>query len=463
MSSRPPPLRDPEPLTPPDYPLHTGEPLLRELDPTEWNMERLNRVSNGAGCVYQLVRGRGPLRVDDFRASVGVLTERHPLLGARIVRMGDDARSPLAYVRGTEGPAIAVVRTQGLDTSCRAIIEADMNAGPSPCWRTSPFRIALIEDTEVRDAWALIVAGPHAHCDGISLAGIAHELLALLGGDQLGPPLPLASIHVPHATASMSDGDATPPVSPRMVAPEEKVPGTPERASVVRTGLLEATLDREATASLIDAVKSHGITVHGAIGAAVHLAHAERHAKVTGDDAFGTYRAGTPVSMRPHLDPPLSSADLRMAVDVALTDTRVGPEDTFWQLASRFGGAIREQIRTGAILQSWNRTERKDRHAGSTGVPLLLISNVGRSEIRPRYGDLEIHAVAGSMATHGMFQINMLFTTFDGRLGGTFYFEEPTVSRESMRAFVERVVRILGGPKVHDGDPTVAELLRAPV
>ena len=105
---------------------------------------------------------------------------------------------------------------------------------------------------------------------------------------------------------------------------------------------------------------------------------------------------------------------------MAFTDTTVGADDGFWSLARRFGTAVREQIDTRDILRSWNRTTKKARELGSTGVPIPFISNVGRSVVQPAYGPLVIEDVAGAMARHGMFQIDMLFTTFDARLGGCF-------------------------------------------
>ena len=63
------------------------------------------------------------------------------------------------------------------------------------------------------------------------------------------------------------------------------------------------------------------------------------------------------------------------------------------------------------------------------------------------------------MATHGMFQIDMLFTTFDGQLGGCFYFETPTVSRASMTRFMRHTMDILASPEVHEGDQSIAALL----
>jgi hypothetical protein len=232
------------------------------------------------------------------------------------------------------------------------------------------------------------------------------------------------------------------------------VPAEPGRRNLVETGLMQDRLSSESTRDLVRAVKRNGLTVHGAIGAAVHIALAARHAAVTGESPYGVYRAGSPVSMRPHVDPPLADADIRMAVDVAFTDTAVGADEGYWSLARRFGLAVREQIDTRDVLRSWNRTTKKAREIGSTGVPIPLISNVGRSVLQPAYGPLAIEDVAGAMATHGMFQIDMLFTTFDGRLGGCFYFETPTVSRTSMTRFMHHTMGTLASAEVHEGDPS---------
>lgn len=455
-----PDLRPTEPLEPPDYPLHAGEPLFRELDPTEWNMERLNRVSNGAGCAYQVIRGRGPLETEALRTAVADLSARHPLLRSRIVRLGEGERASLAFSDGRTGPEPVIASMNDLQGNWTELIERDMNAGPSPCWRTSPFRISLVRDTEDPDHWLLVVAGPHAFCDGISLAALGGELLRSLSGERIGGELELRSIPPSGTDAAPSSSSApveTPP--PRLVAPEAQIPAKPERAALVHTGLVVGRLDPERTLAMVRAGKTRGITAHGAIGAAVHLAHAARHAELTDDGPYGNYRSGSPVNLRPHVSPALAPNDLRMAVDVAFVNTPVLEDDTFWGLAERFGGLVKGAVSSGAVLASWDETERRDRQVGSVGVPLLLISNIGRSNLAGQYGDLHIEDVGASMATHGMFQINMAFTTFAGSLGGSFYFETPTVSKASMRSFVDRTFAILGDPAIVHGDPTIADLL----
>lgn len=449
-------LREQEPIAPPDYPILTNEAVLRPLDPTEWNMERLNRVSNGAGCVYQIVQGRGSLREARLRDAVNALTQRHPLLGTRIVREDHSSEAALLFVRAG-APQVVFAEVDGLGDRYLEIIEADMNAGPTPSWRSSPFRFICLTDAADPERWMLVVAGSHACCDGISLACLAHELLLAVSTGGVGDTLALRSIEIGQLPDRKTETSG--PSDVRVVAPEVAVPAEPGRRSLVRTKLKQVSLTHEDTKALMQAVKRNGLTAHGAIGAAAHLALAARHAELTGTSPYGVYSAGSPVSIRSQVAPPLSDADIRMAVDVALTNITVSGNEGFWSLARRFGVAVREQIDNGDILRSWRHTTRKDRELGSTGVPLPLISNVGRSVVQSNYGQLSIENVAGAMATHGMFQIAMLFTTFDDRLGACFYAETPTVSEASVVQVMRRTINILASQEVHEGNPSNTKLL----
>ena len=452
-----PELRPREPIDAPDYPQHAGEPVLRELDPTEFNMERLNRVGNGAGCAYQCAVGRGALSDEVVTKAVEELAARHPLMRARVVRSGEGDAEKLVFVDAGAKPELTITEMPELSRRWPELMEADMNAGPSPCWRTPPFRVALVRDTADPELWLLSLAGPHAFFDGISLGAVIGELLERLGGAKTGPALELREIPPTGAEAPTASGGGD--QAPRFVAPEADIPSVPERVHQVQTGLIVEHLSAEQTRAMIQAGKARGITAHGTIGAAVHLAHAARHAALTGESPFGIYRSGSPVNLRPHVKPPLAPNDLRMAVDVAFLNTELRAQDSFWGLAERFAREVHQAVNSGAVLASWDQTQRRDRNVGSTGVPLLLISNIGRSHLSPSYGPLELEDVNACMATHGMFQINMALTSFRGRLGGSFYFETPTVSHASMRKFVDLTFSLLGSAKLHEGNPSLGELL----
>lgn len=51
--------------------------VLRPLDPTEHDMERLNRVGGGAGLVYQTARVRGRIARAELEAAVTLSAPHH--------------------------------------------------------------------------------------------------------------------------------------------------------------------------------------------------------------------------------------------------------------------------------------------------------------------------------------------------------------------------------------------------
>ncbi|MBW2253296.1 MAG: hypothetical protein JRI25_01710 [Deltaproteobacteria bacterium] len=487
--------------------------MLRELNAPEWNMERLNRRSNGAGRVYHAALVRGPLSMARLREALHVLQRCHPLLRARVVRLGDSHDASLAFVESRHVVPLREVLVQDPGRDWPAAVEADMNLGPSPSW-TGAFRAMCIEPVgagpgELAER-VLVLGGPHSCCDATSLASLMTEWLRGLAGEDLGPSRALVSSTSPftievdggalaevedlrralgswrrergafreaelerlHAKAlrledrllALSDGPARPRAllevqswldrlsgwSERLafVAPEERVPVGDERAEHVGTGLLVRSLDEGSSARLFAACARRGLTVHASLGAASHRAFMarQREQEAGSRDAV---RAGTPVDMRPYLTPSRSPGDLCLAAEVILTTTPVRESDSFWDVARAFGGAVTERVRRGRHLAAWHRAARRDRRRAAGGMPLLLVSNTGRSRSAERYGELEVLRLQSAMATHGMFQINLLCTTFRGRLGACFYYERPTVSRASMQRFADHAFYELAHCSTH--------------
>ena len=121
-----------------------------------------------------------------------------------------------------------------------------------------------------------------------------------------------------------------------------------------------------------------------------------------------------------------------MAVDVALATVSVEPRDTFWDVATRFGAAVTREVQQRRTLGSWFRTERRSMDLPLAGVPIPLISNIGRVAAATQYGALELLALHACMSTHNMFHMAMLVQTFREAAHLCYYHELPTVSRASM-------------------------------
>jgi len=499
-----------------DYDDVPAAEILRPLDPTEHNMERLNRIGRGAGIVYQTARVRGPLDRAGFEAALGALT-RHPALRVRVVRGPDGA---LGFAPATSQPRIDWMEVPSPAAAWPPHVEADMNAGPVASHRGSAFRAFVLT---AGNEHAITLAAPHHLWDGVSAVAVMRELLEQLAQPRALPAPPLRVVESPFAAPGSAGhperlrdlerevtgwaaleplprrarrdelcaaletfeaellagavGAALPaallelqrllvqverwhPGSQQIVANED--PGAPPgRTGRVRTGLLVDAIGADVVRPLAAAARQRGLTMHGVFGAAALFAHAARHWALTGaPDSPQAFPLASPVNLRKQFHPPLADDDVRMAVDVALTVTPVQPADGFWEVAGRFGAAVTREVRHRRALGSWFRTERRSMEQPLPGLPIPLVSNVGRVEAATRYGDLELLELHACMSTHGMFQIAMLVQTLGDTADVCHYHELPTVSRPSMRGVADTVRAVL--ERVAAGEtPLAGDAIRA--
>jgi len=496
-----------------DYPLVDPSDALRELDPTEHNMERLNRAARGSGTSYHVLRLRGELSLEALRKAVDVLTDRHPMLRVRIGKHRETGALCFVPTQGSRPDGTARIPIVSIDVDRLddwvALVEKDMNAGPIASHRGPLFAFALLEPRGEAERLAneriLVELHHHGAADGLSSLALIHELLEEVAMPQSWQARPDRSVTTPfslpashndevaslatrveelvsHDDATeerlrerdelllalekveddfLASGDAEGRYSETLfvvhglisqlsgfrknrvfVRADTDVGSGPERYETVRTGLLHRTVPASVVEPVRRAAKQRGLTMHGALTAAVLGAYAERHHRF-GTSAHGTYALGTPVSLRGQFAPPLDRRDVRMAVDVSFTHTDVAPGNSFWDLASRTGTDVARDVERRRTLSSWFRTARRDLDAPPPGAPLVLVSNLGRASMNERYGELELLEVTGMIACHGGFQIALVFATLHGDLTYSLHFEEPTVSRESAQRFADTVAERL--------------------
>jgi hypothetical protein len=474
--------------------------ILRPLDPTEHNMERLNRIGRGTGIVYQTARVRGPLDRARVEAALGALT-RHPALRMRVARGPDGALGFAAA--GAGRPQLSWIDVPDAAQAWPRHVEEDMNAGPVASHRGSAFRVFVFS---AGDEHALTLTAPHHLLDGVSAVALMRELLEQITEPRALPPVPLRAVESPFVApcpapqrARLHDltrevtswaetepqarsagrgalltaletleeellagagSDPLPaalldvqrllaqvqrwyPDSQHIVANED--PGLPpERAHRVRTGLFVDVIGAEVVQRLVAAGRQRGVTMHGVFGGALLLAHVARHWALTGAPAGPQpFPIASPVDLRRQFRPPLADDDIRMAVDVALAVVPVGPADRFWEVAARFSAAVTREVQRLRALGSWFRTERRSPEQPLAGVPIPLVSNIGRVAIAARHGQLELLALHAAMSTHSMFQIVVAVQTLGDVANLCYYHELPTVSRASMRRLVDTVHGLL--------------------
>jgi hypothetical protein len=494
-----------------DYDEVLASEILRPLDPTEHNMERLNRMGCGAGIVYQTARVRGVLERDAFEAAVAALA-RHGAVRARVVR-GPEGALGFAESAGCR-PQIAWMTSEDPANAWPPYVEADMNAGPVASHRGSAFRAFVFSAGHEH---TITLAAPHHLLDGLSAVALMRELLEQIARPQRLPAMPLRAVESPfvagcsdelratyadlaRSVAAWADSDpsarsrergsllvALEELETRLlhegdrkvlpavlldvqrliaqvarscpeiehVAADEDPGAPPERSGRVRTGRLVDTIRATVVTRLVASARERGITMHGVFGAAALFALAARNRALSGTpDGPRTLNIASPVNLRKQFHPPLADDDVRMAVDVALTPVLVAPGDGFWEIAARFSASVAREVERRRALGSWFRTERRRMEQPLSGVPVPLVSNIGRVAAEARYGDLELLELHGCMSTHSMFQIAMLIQTLRDAVGVCYYHELPTVSGASMRTLVDTVRALL--ERVAAGDAPIA-------
>jgi hypothetical protein len=502
---------------PPSYEVAPAE-VLRALDPTEHNMERLNARARGSGRTYHILVIEGPLARASLEQALDALATRHPLLCARIVRGGDGSLcyAPTKGDRSDGTARLPVSYTVTEDLSAwRELVETDMNAGAIASDSGPLFAFALIEPRGTLDGASakrvLVMAGHHSASDAASSVALLHELLEQIAEPHPLPRLPdrplsdpfcldlpvpeLAEIeaqlqsalphqlpqlaaqrarlerleqhllaqrnaegHLPAALKTVQgllssvDAKLRPATG---IVPEVDVGAGDSRYERTRTALLGRTLDAATTQALRRATKEHALTLHGALSAAVLFALAAERASA-GDPTVsdGRLALASAVNLRKHLVPPLSSCDLRMAVDVVVSRVPVEAGVPFWELARSVGDDVTHAVASGRPLSSYFRTTPRDFDEPPPGIAIPLLSNLGRAELATQYGPLRLLDLSAAMTTHGSFQLAMLFLSFDERLSMSFYCETPTVSRAALEHFATRVVDTLSS--VARGEEPVA-------
>jgi hypothetical protein len=497
----------------PRYERLASRDVLRALDPTEHNMERLNASARGSGVCYHALRLRGDVSVPALRRAIDVMTARHPLMRVRIAQSSET--NALVFAPAQAAVPLEVIEVDDLDEWQR-MVEEDMNAGPLASDRGPLYAFALLEpkggEQRARNERLLMELHHHAVGDGHSSLWLCHELLEELTSPRPWPARPDREVESPfvlddemtfdlaelttraRGLSPESDRSARDALLQELEALEEQLLAVgddegrlarrlfhvhsliaslitmqsdrivlradtdigvgPERYERAGTGFLRRALAQDVIAALRPAAKAQTVTVHAALTAAVLFAYAEHHWR-EGTRTRGTFALGTPVSLREQLRPRLERGDLRMAVDVSLTHTSLGPGDRFWDVARRTGGDVTRDVRRRRTLSSWFRTPPRDLTKPPPGVPLAIVSNLGQSLMQESYGELELLDVTGVMTTHGAFWTGMIFSTFRSTTSFALSFETPTIARASAERFADVVCACLE-EAAHGREPVLA-------
>ncbi len=184
-----------------DYDFASPQNIVRPLDAVEHNMERLNRIANGAGVVYQMAKIRGTLTAEAVRDALAQLQRRNPMMRVRIAL--SETKEQLVWETSDNPIALTVLEVDNLD-EWESLMEADMNAGPTASWDGPAFRAALLHSAGAPDQSVLLLIGDHCACDAISCSAMVAELLELVAGQASAVEREFPTLVSPY-TATMTE------------------------------------------------------------------------------------------------------------------------------------------------------------------------------------------------------------------------------------------------------------------
>lgn len=358
-----------------------------------------------------LVRLAGPAVDGLLPRALAAVSERHPLLRARIV--GSPGRPRFEIVSpaaGRDEPTPIPLQTLRANDSehAFAVAEAEMNTPFDPA--ADPLaRLTCMTgpgpDTD------LIFTLHHAIADGASAANLVHELLdwcrSALSGEAAPP-----SVRAVGVPASMP-----PPLTDLLPARMRGLPGACRRLTLAgregrdeiayrlhtrgrrrpvpaagRAACRPVALDRGDTAALISQGRRQRFTLTSLMAAGLLW----QASTVLYGGRPGTMRAVIWVDLRPYLDPPVGGETLGCYISLLRFPIRVDQRRGFPALATGVQRAIERASRRGDRLPAAQLSAAMTRFAVRWPVARLgtvALSHAETSAIRPAYGPLVVREV----------------------------------------------------------------------
>lgn len=371
------------------------------------------------------VRVRGPFIASSFYAALAQLRVRHPLLALRV---GAPHRWG-AYWLADGVPDFSVRIIAGCtEEQWIAVAEAEMEQGFP--FDTGPLtRFVVLQAAEFFD---LIIVLNHVVADGLSVVGLALDLVQQLGNPAAAKPPaallpPMEQLFPPRPKRSPRQRRA-------LTAKPGRGPSCVDTSG--RLALLCWSLSEAETATLRTRSRAEQTTVYAAICVAFMRAFADL------DKSSQVRRIETPVSLRERLSQPIGET-FGTYMSLVETETDSAPDRPFWDVARAFKQELSQQVESEALFARWRQLERFAAWIPNALLSWLLrtalfpfkigydlsITNLGRIEIPDSYGALQLESILGvaikpSAANHRILstltlggRLRFCFATRDRALG----------------------------------------------
>lgn len=394
----------------------------------------------------------GPLTEAALRAALDALQRRHPLLRARITGTPHALRfAPLN--------APLPLHVEAAEPERHAERLAAELARPMPSLDAPLLRCTWLRDADA--GGRVLLTLHHSIGDGRSGVILAHDLIRAAAGEPLAPlpeAPPLWDAR-PRRARGLRGGSRLALTMLRDVGRVLRAGGRPVFVPVDavvplherRPGVHPLTFDADFTARLTARARAEGTTVHGVLSVVLMQALATEHPGPV------PMSCGTPVDVRPYLEPAVAEA-LGYYVGLSQSVHRIDPASPVWPLSRRLRDEIRADVAHHVptvfhLLAEWlfgvlTRGGRTPAQLAARMYALPLrgttgITNLGRLDVPERVGDLRLTGLFFVVGPSALADFVSTATCFAGRLHWNFIALAPAVTPERAARLVAEVERRL--------------------
>lgn len=431
--------------------------VLRPLSPAErwfWIADQLSTLN-----VVARVHLEGHLPAEALKRAAATLASEHPLLRVSIATDAEGAHP--TFIPSSEGIPVDTVHTTTTLGWEHYIDQYELTTPVN--WHNGPLiRITDIVCASRPESHDLLLTVPHVIGDGTTALTLLQRLVAhattgrnsftarrLIGAAaDLLPDRHRGSRCLPRLVAAgLAEGFTAALLRPQRLTPEYPADSMRRNTRLVRRMLTSTELD-----GLVRRCRHKGVTVHGALTAAMVMAIGPGVAR----NASGRIRIGTPIDFRSELDPPVSTDEVGSYVNAVPTVVRFGGDRDLWSIARRVNRSLGRQRRSGRHLtllwglrfvcpRSLADSTRVFRLVERNGPLNVAISNVGRYQFAERIGDWRMSGAQFFCSVPPTGSFLATITTSDGQLFWNFTYAERMLSQHVAGGWADGCVATLLG------------------
>ena len=437
--------------------------LRRALSPVErwyWIADQVSPLN-----VVAHVHLHGKISWGVLKRAAAALVAEHPLLRVAITSDADGTNP--AFVPSQSACPVRRVHGDELEWERQA---EEHELAKSLNWRSGPLvRIVDVKLDSSAEKHDLLLTVSHIVADGTTALALLQRLIEhadrlaavqdtgdlVASRPAIGAPEDLlpARYRGPQGVARMAVTGLADLLAgalgggPRRLLPEMAVQPSLRRTRLIRRKLTAIQLD-----SLARRCREEGVTVHGALAAAMAMVIGPAAAK----RGSGRICIGSPVDFRAELNPPVSPDEAGAYVCTVPSIVRFGRGHDLWSIARQVNRSLRRRKRIGqhfALLSALRfmspasvaKSAKAFRLLERFGPGNVCISNLGRYGFAARIGDWRL---AGAQFISGVSVSGYLAATVNTsheELFWNFNYIDSVVSQRSAQRFADDCVQTLLG------------------